>query len=69
METRESNAVRPIGNRTRFRRLVELVTAVALIAVAVYFPSTNTGRAYLLAVAVVFFAGCYLLSKWLSRRA
>ena len=67
METREPNAARRKGNRPRIRRIVELATAAALIAMALYFPTTNTGRAYLLVLVVLFFAGCLLLSKWPSR--
>jgi hypothetical protein len=48
------------------RRVVEFVTAAALLGAALYFPTTNTGRVYLGALAVVFFICLLLLRKWPS---
>lgn len=49
------------------RRVVELVTAAALLGAAFYFPTTNAGRVYLIALVVAVFLGLALLHKWPSR--
>ena len=43
---------------------MELVAGAALLGVALYFPTTNTGRVYLGALVVVFFVCLLLFRKW-----
>jgi hypothetical protein len=55
-----------IKRKRAARRTLEIVTAIALLVVAVYWPSTNEGHAYLIGSVVILFVGLQLLSKWPS---
>lgn len=46
------------------RRLMELVTVAVVLGVALYFPSRNTERVFLGALAFVIFVGLSLRRKW-----
>ena len=48
------------------RRVLEALTAAALLAVALYWPSTTTGRLYLVILVAVLLVGLSLLRKWPS---
>ncbi len=48
------------------RRIVELVTAALLVAVSLYFPTTNWGRASLVGLVIALFVGLIVLSRWHS---
>jgi hypothetical protein len=48
------------------RRVLEIITAIALVLAALYWPSTNAGRLYLVALVVVLFVGVSLFRKWPS---
>jgi len=48
------------------RRILELITAAALLIAILYWPSTNTGRLILIATVVMSFVGLKFLFKWPS---
>jgi hypothetical protein len=48
------------------RRVLEIITAAAFLVAVLYWPTTNTGRVYLVMAAVVFFVGLKVLFKWPS---
>ena len=63
----ESTDVRRSQKAKRLaRRILELVTAAAFLAVILYWPTTNPGRLIFIAVAVIWFVGLKFLFKWPS---
>jgi hypothetical protein len=63
----ELSSVNKTSKRTRIiRRVVELVTAAALLFIVLYWPRTHSGLLLLGAVAVIWFLGLRLLFKWPS---
>jgi len=48
------------------RRVLELITAAALLLAALYWPTTNAGRLILIGAVLPYFIGLKFLSKWPS---
>jgi uncharacterized membrane protein YqjE len=65
-DQKSSSVLRTLKAKRVARRILEIITAITLLGVALYWPSTNTGRLYLVALVVVLFVGLSLLRKWPS---